>query len=392
VVATKKTNNNLPALMAAALALPGMGAYAGDPNVRVDSVGYSYNHATYTESDNRMAVKTDQLSLTIPIADRYEIKFNAINDVTTGASPSINLPINGKTVIKVDSAASIRDNRRVFDVSANYYGDAHFAGINIGHSVENDYISNFISGNYRRFFNDKATTLDLGVAVANDSSWEVFYPLNFFSQHVESAPRRKNDLLVGISQIMDANTVLQFSLGYSYSYGALNEHYRAVLLLPQYVGLEDARPDNRTQWTALMRYSHYLAGTQSALHLDYRYAQDSWGADSHTLDGKWRFDVGDGWSLSPGLRYYTQKNAFFYQTLYFAKPADGYASADYRLAGFGAISPKLEVIKEMKNGVSIRASYENYMRRKSYMTGDARGDAIDDYNAKTLSVSIEGVF
>ncbi len=396
MAAIKKDNDSLSILTAAALALPGMAAYASDPNVRGDNIALSYYHADYTEEQGRMHVKTDQLSLTAPLGARYEVKLNAIRDVPSGASIFSNTVVNGQ-VMHLLSRATIREQRNVVEITGGYYGDAHYADICIGKSIENDYKANFISTNYRRYFNDKTTTLTLGADFSEDTTWEKFYPRPGARQSPYNE-RRKHDLAVGLSQIMDANSVASISISHGYSYGYLGDQYRKpVIVLPNppfiSFGTPDTRPNDHTQWIALARYSHFFAGTQSALHLDYRFALDSWDTDSHTLEAKWRWQFGSGWSIAPGLRYYTQKSAYFYDLYFTRRPDDGFISTDYRLAGFGAVSPKLELIKRFSNTVSLRASVEKYFRKRSYrLSSGSRGDAIDDYNAKLLSVSIDGAF
>jgi hypothetical protein len=382
------------ALTAAALALPGLAVQAADANVRNDSVVLSYNHGDYAESNNRMDVRVDQASLTVPVGDRYEVKLNTIRDVVSGASPFSNRMVNGQLVQILSTAASIREQRGVIDAGAGYYGDDYYAGVNLGRSIENDYHAKFISGNYRRSFNDKNTTLSLGAAFSDDVVWEKWYPSVNQGKPSVYRKRQKHDLMAGVSQIVDANSVLQLTLSHGYAYGYLNEQYRRAVVIgpkgPTFVA--DARPDNHTQWTALVRYSHYFAATHSALHLDYRFGKDSWGADSHTVEGKWRVNVGSGWTVSPGLRYYTQKSADFYQTSFAALPASGFQSVDYRQAAFGALSSKLEVAKSFKNGNVVRASFENYQRKHSLRLTGERGFEGDDYHARLLSVSTDIVF
>ncbi|CAN7376129.1 DUF3570 domain-containing protein [Pseudoduganella sp. LjRoot289] len=389
-----KPNEALTVLMAAALALPGMSAQAADANVRNDSVVLSYNHGDYAESNKRMDARVDQVSVTVPLGDRYEVKLNTIRDVVSGASPFSNRVVAGKPVMILATAASIREKREVMDASVGYYGDDYYAGVNVGRSIENDYDAHFISASYRRGFNDKNTTVSVGAAFSSDEVWEKYYPLVANAKPSVYRDRHKHDLMVGVSQILDENSVAQLVLSHGYTYGYLNEQYRRAVIQtakgPVFVA--DARPQDHTQWTALARYSHYFAAINSALHLDYRFGLDSWGADSHTVEGKLRVALGGGWSVAPGLRYYTQKNADFYQTYFTSAPANGLTTVDYRQAAFGALSPKLEVVKTFKNGTQVRASFENYLRNYSYRLSGARGNAIDNYHARLLSVSTDIAF
>jgi hypothetical protein len=394
VAAIKNPTDALTVLMAAALALPGMAAAASDPNVRNDRIVLSYNHAAYREDHRRMDVDVDQLSITVPIADHFEVRLNTLRDITSGASPFANRLVNGKPVMVLSTAASIREQRNVVDVTGAYYGSEFYGDINVGKSVENDYVAKFLSANYRHAFNDKATTVSVGASYSDDTVWEKYYPRVAGATPSVYRGRHKHDLIVGVSQILDANSVAQLSLSHGYSYGHLNDQYRRVMVLrgavPTFQG--DTRPGDHTQWIALARFSHYFAGIRSALHLDYRVAKDSWAADSHTADAKLRTELGNGWTIAPGLRYYTQKSADFYGLSFTQMPADKLASSDYRLAAFGAISPKLEVVKSFRNGLAFRLSYESYMRKYDYRAQAGRGDSLDDYKARLISMSVEGAF
>ncbi len=393
MAATKNTSDSLKVLMAAALALPGMAAQAADPNVRNDSIVLSYNHAKYSEDHNRMDIDVDQLSLTVPLGDRYEVKLNTIQDKTSGASPFANRVVSGQPVMILATAASIRDTRRVADLTGAYYGDEFRADVNIGKSIENDYIAKFISTNYSRYLNDKATQVSVGVAYSDDTVWDKWYNIPNARPSVYRG-RHKHDLVLGLSQVLDKNSVLQVSLAHGYSFGHLGDQYRRATVFNGKVPgfIPDTRPDNRTQWTAVARYSRYFDAINSGLHLDYRYSKDSWDADSHTVEGKLRTSLGGGFFVAPGLRYYTQKHAHFYDLFFSKMPDNKLVSSDYRLSTFGAITPKLELVKTFKNGFLARASFEQYDRKYSLGKSGGRGSKIDDYKARMLSLSVEAGF
>lgn len=391
MAATNGNPHALSVLLAAALALPGLDAHAADENLRADDYVLTYTHGGYAESGGRMRVRVDAATLTAPIGDRLEVKAGTIRDIVTGASVFSNILVNGKPT-QVKTGASIRDQRDVFTVGAGYYGDDYYAGIDFGHSTENDYIANFVNARYRRNFNDKSTTLLISGGLSRDVVWEKYYPP--FGLPEERQRRRQQDLSVGVTQILDQNSVAQAIVSYSYGSGFLSSQYRRPAVMNGFVPafLPDSRPDNHTQWTVLARYSRYFASTRSAVHLDYRLGIDSWGANSHMIEGKWRFNLGDGWFVSPGARYYTQKSASFYDVVFTPATAGKHMSSDYRLAGFGAVSPKLEVVKKLDKQFAVVFSYEYYLRKRSYAMSGSRGSDIDDYQSRFLTLSLERAF
>jgi hypothetical protein len=66
--------------------------------------------------------------------------------------------------------------------------------------------------------------------------------------------------------------------------------------------------------------------------MSYRYFTDDWDIDSHTIDMRYRYELGGKHFLEPHFRYYTQSAASFYHTSLIDGQTYDYASADYRLA------------------------------------------------------------
>lgn len=438
---SKDKTDALSALLTAALALPGISA-AAPGGYRASETLLNFHHADYDEQGNRMSVTTDQAFITTPVGRDFEGHFNAIQDVTSGASPVVNfLDTQGNPHQFVETGASIKDRREIYETSLGYYGDNSYASFGIGKSTEDDYISNYGSVSYRLDLNQKQTSLLAGAGMTSDEVWNSYNPDVFLEEPSIYNRRKKRELMVGISQVLNQTTVVQLNVTNVRNSGSLSDPYKKVYVVDEGIidfrglinvaglfdfivdagliealnrsgitrllnesplidvvglasfifGLEkDTRPDSREQWLILLRASHYFEATNSALHVDYRYADDSWDANSHTLELKWNVGLGADWQISPGVRYYSQSSAFFYDTFFESIPEDGYMSVDYRLAGFGAISKKLGVSKTFERAYTFYVDFEQYERRHSYeIGGETKGDAIDDYDFKILSFSVD---
>lgn len=160
----------------------------------------------------------------------------------------------------------------------------------------------------------------------------------------------------------------------------------------------DSRPSNRNQWIVSLRTSRHLPTLDSSIHLDYRYANDSWEADSHTFEFTWNWEV-ENWIVSPSIRYYSQANAFFYAPFFETVPDHGSVSSDYRLAGFGAFSYKLGLYRDFGERITLSANIESYTRRYDWQLGDPfhssqnqMGDPLDDFEFDLISVGIDVLF
>jgi len=85
---------------------------------------------------------------------------------------------------------------------------------------------------------------------------------------------------------------------------------------------------------------HHL--TEDVINVSYRYFSDDWGINSHTLDFRYRYQLGSRQYLQPHIRYYTQSKADFYRhDLVQGVDVDAsgaanvqYASSDYRVGAF----------------------------------------------------------
>lgn len=139
---------------------------------------------------------------------------------------------------------------------------------------------------------------------------------------------------LGVSHILNKTALLAASLSFTHSLGYQANPYKAVQVAfidplkqqgqaggntganytydAELVALLEQRPDVRNQGALNLKYTQYIAATDAALHLGYRYFQDTWGIQSHSLNTEWVQPLGKTWTLSPYVRYYSQTQAHFY--------------------------------------------------------------------------------
>lgn len=97
------------------------------------------------------------------------------------------------------------------------------------------------------------------------------------------------------------------------------------------------------------------------LNASYRYMTDDWGIDSHTVDLRYRWPLGDRNYLEPHFRYYTQSHAQFYRPSIDGVAAlPTHASADYRLGEFDAVTIGLKYGWKTLSGSEWSARLEFY--------------------------------
>ena len=374
-------SGRLAALTAAAMALPGVHARAAEAPGENPWM-FDATHMEYSESGARMNVRVNQASAVVPIGDAFQLKANGIQDLMSGASPVFNAPGPGGKPQQVLTGASVRDNRKAGDIGGSaIFGDNQVT-LRQGWSSENDYKSTWTSLEGRHDFNRKSTTLTAGVAFSDDGVSNHDTPDDFRT-------RIKRDFFVGMTQLLDERSLIAASLEYSYSNGFLSDPYKLVFV--QSGGLlPDARPSQRRQTAATVKYVTFIPAIDSALHAVGNLSTDNWGVRSGSFELQWKKELPGEWLVNAGARYYTQSAADFYAPLYLTTPGDTHSS-DYRLAGFGSIAWLAGVTKQITPNFSIQLAAERSYRRAGLRSSGTGIDA-DNYFWGLYLVTLQARF
>ncbi len=393
----------------------------------------------YEEGKNRIKVDVYQAAAAIPLTDRLNFRVNSVKDIVTGASPVTNTLKSNGQVSQMMSGASIKDVRDSIDGTATYKHDYGSLSLGGGVSTENDYTSNFFNIDSRLDFNQKTTTLETGYGFSSDRVWAVDHcpphclsdssaslssssglsdsssglssTSTLSSPPAPSSYKRPNvggdktthQGIVGVTQILDKDSLLQANLTYTYSQGYLSDPYKVVYTpwvttpYPFYSDAggysHDTRPTNRNQVAILTRYvRHFSKLNSAAVHLDYRFYADTWGVIAHTFEATWIQPIWQDWKISPTVRYYTQGSADFYQPYFLTPRADGYYSSDYRLAQFGSLGGGLQLSKEFFDQLTLGFGVDFYERRNSYSLNSGAGTSVDNFNFSMYNAKINFKF
>lgn len=412
----KNKSNALAKLNLAALALTGVMQDANAGRVEENYNGdFQYGH--YSESGNRMSVDIFDMAVSAPIGKNMTFSGSAVRDVISGASPQYTNK-NGKgQIVQTLSGASgnaktsacgssICDQRDGVNSALTYFFDNAALNLSGGFSQEQDYTSRFANSNLSWDFNKKLTTLNLGGSVAFDvvEPTNTNRDCNGNANGVGDCHKTSLQYLLGVSQILDKNSLLQLNMTYSYSDGYLSDPYKQVyfyktanLSIDDLSGIgSDKRPRQKTQFAWLSQYVHNFEGlNNAALHADYRFAMDDWGINSHTTELSWHQPIGAGWQVIPRFRYYSQDNANFYAPIFVGNKKDfSTYSSDYRLAGFGAISGGLKLAKTFTEvskpieQMKLQAGVEYYDHSAAYQLGGNNSGGFADFSYYLVNASI----
>ena len=201
---------------------------------------------------------------------------------------------------------------------------------------------------------------------------------------VVNAPRNTLDFLVGVTQALSPDAIVQSNITYSRGHGYYSDPYKPL----------DTRPDERRIFAWLTRYNHHMPDTDATLRLGYRFLHDSFGSTSNTLEAAWLQPLPAGWSAAPSIRDYTQSAASFYQNPPFPagySPGQFY-TADTRLAAFGAFTVGVTLAKALPDGWSANLRLDFYRQRSDWRVGGDGSPDIEPFSARWILLGIAKTF
>ena len=367
---TPKDRNPLAALLAAAAAL---NAPALRAEVATETT-VDYRYTEYDEdplpadvvasgSTDRYHVDAHQVEITTPIDDDSHVAIRATQEAMSGASPWFVLPGPGGGFRQVMSGATIEDTRRELVVTMRREAapsDAWTATASV--SDEDDYRAVSLGVGRERPFGTQHT-FSYGASISRDivepTDAEAMNRVLRDEKHTVSA-------VASATFVLDKSTTLQAGVQANFGRGYLDDPYKLAVVGASLV--PDARPDNRTQVAWIARWRRAFG--EHSLHLDYRYAHDSWSVRAHTLEAAGYWNLGKSWWLVPALRYHSQSEARFYAPVHDASTADADHSSDYRLGTFGAWSARLGLRKTFGAHAFV-VGFERYDSDEDWAIGGA---------------------
>ncbi|AEF98621.1 hypothetical protein Metme_0172 [Methylomonas methanica MC09] len=417
VMKYRKINSSVVRLGCAALALPGLMQTVSAGRVE-ETYNADFQYGHYSEGKKRMEVDIFEGALAAPIGKNMTANVGILRDMVSGASPVYNRRVNGKIQQVLSGASpssqcgeSICEQRDQITGGATYFFEDSSLNIGGGLSREHDYTSRFFNTAYSIDLNKKLTTLNFGASIAFD---DIEPSPSGFNSHVNGFKRYKTgqNYLVGVSQVVDKDTLFQSNMTFGYSNGYLTDPYKNVATEgnPNFY-VQEIRPGHKFTWAWLNQYvRHFGQLNDAALHVDYRYSLDDWGSHAHTFELAWHQPIADNWQIIPRFRYYSQDRVDFYQpifddTLKFDFNAPGYKgnfnttlenhnvySSDYRLAGFGALSGGIKLSKEITsingvNSLKFQTGFEYYRHEAGLQLGGNSQGSFADFNYYVVTAS-----
>jgi len=258
-------------------------------------------------------------------------------------------------------------------------------------SKEYDYMHLGVNAGIARDFNNRNTTLSASVAYSADTFDPVGgapEPLSLMLDVGDLSNRRGKqdkdvlDVVFGVTQVVSRNLITQVNYSYSDNNGYLDDPYKILSVVddngdtitrsppvpedagPSHLFRFESRPDKRAKHSVYGQAKLYMDGR--VLDASYRYMTDDWDVDSHTVDIRYRWPLGERRYIEPHVRWYTQSESEFYRlSIVDSQPLPGYASADYRLGNFDGLTLGAKYGWKTKGGSDLSVRAELYTQRGS---------------------------
>lgn len=380
-------------------------------------------------------------------------------EVISGASPFVNGAVwldHNLNPLQIDAAGNRQiDPRNVLvlstaspetrtqgDFKLAYEWDDAALNLGGGLSQERDYESTYGNASGRFDFNQKLTSLKWGAGYTSSRTLATLdHDTLSYVTNLAYADRLKfRDNLVflhgdrhdwtsslGLTQVLNKNALIDLNFGYTRSSGFMENPYKGVTVIfvdPERIPSDpnmpiqgnvrtvlEQRPDLRNQFAFSGKLIQYIAPTDAALHLGYKFSFDDWGIHSNTFEGDWVQPLPDGWTVTPRIRYYSQSSADFYHSYIVSDQAfirtivgeDGepqiitydpgklpkHISSDHRLSGYGALSGGITVNKKFARGIELEAGFEYYTRASSLKLGGGGNSNFADFDYYVANAALK---
>ena len=372
-----------PALLAAALALPGVAPPAAADPVPDRQAGVRWLEYRDRQPDlPRIRVSSPTAWFVAPVGDRWSVAGTLAADAVSGASPAWHAAVS--------SASAIDETRVGSELRVTRHDERTRIGVGIVGSDESDYRSRALSIDAALDSDDGNTTWAIAAGVARDR-------LEPVAGRPGAGSRRGIDVLASVTHVPTPLDVVQVAAGFARLDGDLSDPYRTL----------DRRPGSRTQLVAQLRWNRHVDGGRFAgttLRTSYRYYRDDWGVRAHTLGAEWVHPLPGGWRLSPLARLHSQSAAaFYFDPIYdpvlgepfppgFLADPDRPRSADTRLAAFGAVTIGLRAAVALPAGWSAELRTERYRQRTAWRVFGEGSLGLPTFDATLVQVSVSRRF
>jgi hypothetical protein len=266
------------------------------------------------------------------------------SDVTTSASGHL---INAGSIPQ----AKYTDARKSASLSYERKFGAHLPSVDISYAKENDYVARGAGLSDSWTMAQGRGTLHLGAAFSRDLVEPVKNPITNPEGANLQLAKSENGYSLGWTWILTERDLIDVSASLMQLSGYLDDPYKVVPVGPTGAAtLPEHRPDTRSRRTLVVKFGHHYPW-DGAIKVNYRYYNDDWGIQGHTLEVTYDQRLLTDWIVSPQVRLYTQTGASFYSSRLPAPRT--FMSADYRLSPLDSVLGGLMITRKINDALSV---------------------------------------
>jgi len=318
-----------------------------------------YRFGYYAEDNDRMTIETHSVYFEQKLVDAIIAKGELVYDGVSGATPTGTHDLSGKAI-----TTHLWDLRRAANLELDCRLGNHTLTPGFAWSQEHDYLSYGISLNDAIEFNDKNTTLQLGVSHNFDNVRH--------ADKVTWTTKDSTEGIIGISQLLSPKDIFNAAFTFGNDSGYLSDPYRLAEYHPSFfptgfnIGVPERRPAHRNKEILFTSLTHHFDSLDASIEGSYRFYHDSYDVFSHTAGLTWHQRLGKHFIVEPFFRFSEQSAASFYSTTFYGSSIsapDGYHSSDYRLSEMFTLDYGLQATVPINDHLRVTAGYHRYEMR-----------------------------
>ena len=325
----------------------------------------------YDESDSRVSVSAPSISMSYDIGTDYNIKADFVHDAVSGATPSWKSDTASGASAKGDSNGDYSYGKQEFDEARNAGSvllttrfdnrDELYTGVDF--SRESDFDSKTISAEYMHYSD---SSHNQSITAGASYTYNEILSYDYYDTGSGASQKKTSTTInaeLGLNQVLDAKSSVKVSGFVLSDDGYLTNAHASVIRNYKDINkrkqTSENRPDTRLGYGADIKYIRLLTDNLS-YQVDYRFYDDDWDISSHTINNDIYYKATDKLTLGAGVRYYTQTEAKFYNSLKDFFTNEEFASSDERLSDFDALTYKANVNYKFSDKISVNLGGEFY--------------------------------
>lgn len=332
----------------------------------------SYYHQEGNNSAVTGGVGTERLtdiSNTIDLhLSKYDVKGRLHNYIFELGFDTYTSASSDKVDPNTISSASSNDQRFYPSIAWSVTNEekGQSFGANAAISAEYDYLS--FGGGINATKNSKDNNRQLSTKFqAYLDQVTIIYPIELRPAPYSTKSRNSFSSSFALSQIINRRLQVAMILDLAYQQGFLSLPFNRVYFVTNAAAVEKL-PDARFKIPIGFRANYFL-GDRFILRAFYRYYQDDWGMQAHTVNFETSVKVTPFISITPFYRYHHQTAIDYFAPIRQHSPASEFYSSDYDLSelssqsgglGFRYVSP--DGVLGVKRWNTIEIRFDHYER------------------------------